>query len=332
MSRVISKSIIALAVFSAFLSTNALAQGPLTPTGAPAATMKTLEQVEPRTPISSVPYSINVSGSYYLTTNLTAGSGENGINVNADNVTIDLNGFTLIGSGGDSGHGIYMEGTWDNVWIRNGDIRNWQGDSAYGIRALGNNVRIRDIDVLSNQYGIYVEDNSIIQDCIAFTNLHNGIETDDNCQVYDCTAIGNSGDGFKLDDDCSISRCTAKYNKYNGIEIGNDGIVTDCAIIENGRDGLNASASCQITGNRSTGHQSYSGIVVYLTGSRIDGNTVIDNAIGIKVTSTNNLIIRNMASDNTISNFNIVAGNKDAQVLTPGTGFTSTDPWANFSF
>ena len=46
------------------------AQGSLTPPGAPAETMKTLEQVEPRTPVSSLPFTITQSGSYYLTTTL----------------------------------------------------------------------------------------------------------------------------------------------------------------------------------------------------------------------------------------------------------------------
>jgi hypothetical protein len=52
---------------------------------------KTLNNVEPRTPISSLPYTISAAGSYYLTGNLTADA--NGILVDANNVTIDLAGF-----------------------------------------------------------------------------------------------------------------------------------------------------------------------------------------------------------------------------------------------
>ncbi len=74
------------------------AQGNLTPPGAPAPTMKTLDQIdaklEKRTPISSLPFTISQSGSYYLTGNL---SGTSGINVNVGNVVIDLNGFDLRG-------------------------------------------------------------------------------------------------------------------------------------------------------------------------------------------------------------------------------------------
>ncbi len=49
----------------------AIAQGPLTPPGAPAPTMKTLDQVEVRTPITNLPYTITQPGSYYLIANLT---------------------------------------------------------------------------------------------------------------------------------------------------------------------------------------------------------------------------------------------------------------------
>src|SRR5438128_1786300 len=72
------------------------AQGSLTPPGAPAPAMKTLAQIEPRTPISSLPYFIGQSGSYYLTDNFSVGAGQDyGIFISANNVTIDLNGFTI---------------------------------------------------------------------------------------------------------------------------------------------------------------------------------------------------------------------------------------------
>src|SRR4030095_6606576 len=71
----------------------ALAQGPLTPPGAAAPTMKTLDQLEPRTPISTLPFTISSPGSYYVTSNLTGVAGQHGITINADNVTLDLGGF-----------------------------------------------------------------------------------------------------------------------------------------------------------------------------------------------------------------------------------------------
>ena len=57
--------------------------------------MKTADQIEPRTPISSAPYTITNPGSYYLTTNLIVYN-TNGITISASCVTLDLNGFAII--------------------------------------------------------------------------------------------------------------------------------------------------------------------------------------------------------------------------------------------
>jgi hypothetical protein len=89
-------------LFSAFVIISTLntplstvfAQGSLTPPGAPAPTMKTLDQIQPRTIISSAPFTITQPGSYYLTTNLSVNSGD-AIDINTNQVTIDLNGFTI---------------------------------------------------------------------------------------------------------------------------------------------------------------------------------------------------------------------------------------------
>ena len=94
------KTKIKLAALTLILSTINLplstihAQGSLTPPGAPAPTMKSLAQIEPRTPISSAPFTISVPGSYYLTTNVTVSAGD-AIIIAANNVTLDLNGFTI---------------------------------------------------------------------------------------------------------------------------------------------------------------------------------------------------------------------------------------------
>lgn len=105
-----------------------LAQGDLVPpAGPPAPTMKTLGQLEPRIPISNLPYTIKDSGSYYLTGNLA--STTNGIVIHADNVTLDLMGFTLSGDGGAESNGIHVEGSSGNerynLVIKGG----WSADS-----------------------------------------------------------------------------------------------------------------------------------------------------------------------------------------------------------
>src|SRR6516164_6192771 len=73
------------------------AAGPLTPPGAPAPTMKSLQEIEPRTLIASLPYTITNSGSYYLSNNLTVATGD-AITISTNGVTLDLNGFTITSS------------------------------------------------------------------------------------------------------------------------------------------------------------------------------------------------------------------------------------------
>jgi hypothetical protein len=98
------------------------AQGSLTPPGAPAPAMKTLAQLEPRTPISSVPFTINVPGSYYLTTNVSVSSGA-ALTIAANNVALDLKGFTISSTENPPSTSVgVLLGSVTNVAVMNGSI------------------------------------------------------------------------------------------------------------------------------------------------------------------------------------------------------------------
>jgi len=120
------------------LRLSALAQGQLNPPGAPAPTFKTLTQVEPRYPISDFQTNLTLPGSYYLVTNLFSGANANdaiNIRTNVHDITIDLNGFSIISTnpaGGASPVGVRIsQGT--NIVIRNGQFLGFDR----GIRAEG---------------------------------------------------------------------------------------------------------------------------------------------------------------------------------------------------
>ena len=156
------------------------AQGNLTPPGAPAPTMKSLDQIEPRTPVDAAHtpgngvagFIITQPGSYYLTTNIVGVSGKRGIQIQANNVTLDLNGFSLSGVSG-AFQGIYFPfATMTNVMVYNGIISGWTG----GIYQLGPNGMLERLDVSGNAGdGIYCSDGCLIRGCTINGNGQNGI-------------------------------------------------------------------------------------------------------------------------------------------------------------
>jgi parallel beta-helix repeat protein len=86
-------------------------------------------------PIPELPYIINEPGSYCLTQNLThTDRYTNAIEITADNVTIDLGGYSLIGpttAYNETCNGIYMDMR-KNVEIRNGTITNFPYMGIFG--------------------------------------------------------------------------------------------------------------------------------------------------------------------------------------------------------
>ena len=326
---------------------NLFAQGNLTPPGAPAPTMITLSQIEPRTPISSLPYTITNPGSYYLTANLTGISGSDGIIIKTNDVTLDLKGFTLRGVPG-SDNGINVLSPVRNIAIRNGVLEAWGTDgvnayngyggvleglrvsncSALGIYA-GDNWTVETCFASGNTgQGIYVANNSTIRDCTVKNNGNAGIVTSGiNCVISSCEASGSPG-GFSLASYCIIQDCAASGNT-NGILVLIACTIKNCNTCGNTSDGIYIVGNdCQVVGNTCSGNGKY-GIEIYGNANRVDGNVVSDNtSYGINADNLNvtNCITRNLSAG---AGYGGYPGNKDyAPIQSPTNSVAS--PWANF--
>jgi hypothetical protein len=135
------KTHLKLAALALLLSTinyqlsTCFAQGSLAPPGAPAPTMKSLAQIEPRSPISLVPFTISVPGSYYLTTNVTT-TVSNAIVIAANGVTLDLNGFSIsstVANAANGGTAIVLAGSLSDYGVFATSVAN----TCYGLSATG---------------------------------------------------------------------------------------------------------------------------------------------------------------------------------------------------
>lgn len=325
------------------------------PPGPPTPTMKTLEQVEPRTIIDTLPYTISVRGSYYLTSNLAGLPGNDGITINASDVTIDLNGFTLIGSA-TTRSAITVAGvTHRNITIRNGNIESW-GD--HGVDTFGaENTRLDSLSVVSNgDYGLFLGPRTIVTNCQASNNGVSGIYSTGPCRITNCTASENGNFGIEAYNAAVISHCVADSN-VSGISCtfgtvsdcaargstGGDGfvvehsVISNCTASNNAANGIVANASNIVENNICSVHANGAGIFVpNFNGAQnlIQGNNCSQNDVGIDVEGTDNVIARNMSGANVgvgvpSANYDIVAGN---DVGTIGTAAGAVNPWSNVEY
>ena len=259
--------------------------GDLEPPAAPASTMKTLDEVEPRIPIpaSATPvasFAINSPGSYYLTGDRR--SSMNGIEVNADNVTIDLMGHSLIGQGVGAYSGIYMDGR-SNVEIKNGTIRNFGGAGITEQSADGNNHRVINVRVIDNGQalgaysGIFLMgSNNLVKDCIVDTNNGDGISVyGKGSRIIGNTCLYNSYKGIYAVLDNSVTGNTCNNNGDDGIYVGTGSSVTDNTCFGNSDDGIYVGTGSSVIGNTARYNDKWG---IYLGGNNlVDQNSATNN-------------------------------------------------------
>ena len=310
--------------------------------------------------LCQIPQHVPWPAAIRLAGTLTGIRNTNGITIASDDVTIDLNDHSIIGVPF-ALDGIRVEGIRTNITVRNGSIRNWPGDGVDASSAV--NSQLRNVNsARNNGVGLRLGEGGLISGCAARTNLSDGIVASPGCRVVDCSASRNGSEGLIVGagstiEGCasfensnsgiiaglgsSIVNCTAYSNGTNGISVVNTGLpiaspnssqISGCVARLNAGNGIQVGSRCQIINNNCSGN-TFAGISVLGSGNRIDSNHATGGQRGLHVTGTDNLIVRNSVQGAAVLSYDTAAGNHQAALITsPGLGFASASPWANFSF
>ncbi|HZW08786.1 MAG TPA: right-handed parallel beta-helix repeat-containing protein [Phycisphaerales bacterium] len=305
----------------------ARAAGPVDPPAGPVvSTMKPLTDVEPRTALNATNtpgdsdsmFRITKPGSYYLTGDLAVAPGKRGIEIDADNVTLDLSGFTI--SGGE--RGVTSGAKRSMIEVRNGAFADG-GAAIFFDEALGVRITVRDVRVSGmSTTGIRLPESSEVLGCrlydIAGTGIimggdgvvrdteiglaAGGIIAGSGAQLSHCRTISVDTKGFILDAGSIVESCTALSSGSDGFDVGGFGSrLTGCTAAANSGRGFVLSHENQLEGciadrNGSAGIQAGEASVVRSCTARHNGTQGI--VIGTNSVLTDSYATLNGASGN----------------------------------
>lgn len=227
------------------------------------------------------PVTISQPGSYRLTGNLVVpDANTNGIQITADNVTLDLNGFSIIGPvvctsspttcpAAGSGRGVAAGNDQTlgprGVRVKNGSVR---GMGNLGIFMTSEGGFVERVNADSNAGGGILVAGTVI----ASAATHNGSFGILAITVRDCTATDNTGDGIVLDGSGGVGTGNiASFNGGRGMFVPN-GTAANNTIVRNNSFGI--STTCP---------------------SSIVGNTIVSNTLGTIDTNRDGCVLANNA-------------------------------------
>ncbi len=295
--------------------------------------MKSLDQIEPHTAITSLPITISTPGSYYLTGNLTATADGSAITIAADNVTIDLNRFILSGGNTGTRRGIDVPAARKNLCVRNGTLTGWTnyaisasnitGGVYESLRFTGNLNPAGSVIALSSGSGANVRacvatgnagvpfaaiiliDGGVISECTVSSNTGTGIITGTGCTILNSTTSGNSNFGIAAGRTNTVANCTANDNGYIGIYAFGGTTVVDCSVSGNyigiATAGANTISRCTASSNVMSGLSVFDNCQV--TGcTAVNNNTSSTSGeAGIKVVGNGSRIDSNHLANNSFA-------------------------------
>lgn len=249
---------------------------------------------ENRVEISAIPYGITEPGSYVLTQDLVLPveqAGSDGITIAASYVSLDLNGFALLGSdatfstpntnanpigqggrGGDDG--IAISGDRAGLQVFNGTIANWGGKGVAGFG--GRDVIYQRLRIINNgDIGLRGGIGAVISEVTAFFNGGSGIHSDHASVITDSTAQQNGDNGIQTATGGTVSRSSAYNNFGDGVDVGQGSTVTSVSARDNRVFGFDLAKGSTI--ERSSAYDNGCHGIDAITAGLVRGNVVTNN-------------------------------------------------------
>ena len=244
------------------------------------------------------PVTLDSAGSYQLTGNLDIGAAI-GVQITADDVTLDLNGFVISGPGGtnSANDGVNSSGT--NTSVKNGTIRSVQGDGvscgvsctvervrimsagSNGIAAGGNAAIRNNLIVDASSIGIVCGRASLVTDNVVQNPGSIGLFLTAGRTGARSNVIENAGnDGIHARSSALLVNNISTQSTGNGIAAKNGSNVVSNVSSFNGERGIHFDSD----------HQGAT------QASMARGNTVYDNDGGVYVSN----LARGVITDNSI--------------------------------
>jgi len=255
---------------------------------------------------SGFPVTISVPGSYRLTSNLFVPPNLSAIDITADGVTLDLNGFEVVGPVSCSPScpspipvaGILSSG--NRIHVRNGTVRGFGGWGVFFAVFVSDN-RVDHVYVTSNAAdGIFGREGMIVEGSIAVQNGAAGISVGSNSLVQGCMATGNVSAGISTSGPAVVVGNAVSSNGANGIDAAAGSVIRENAAIGNS-DGISADGGL-VTQNVAAANVG-NGIRVFVGGLANENVVNTNSASGI-VADSGSSVQGNTAYSNALDGFN----------------------------
>ena len=215
-----------------------------------------------------IPLTIDTPGSYIVVEDLAHTNAGDGIKIETNNVTLDLNGFRLFGGAStvsDDGISIPFG---RNIEVRNGTVSGFGGngiDASNTINCVFRDLRLIDnyhdgirigrgsllIDTVAGRngvrfdmpnqgagVGIRVLHGTLVKNCTAYGSLEHGIVAASAAAIIDSILQANRHDGIHGGQGVLFRGINSYGNVGEGFEIEGGSIVAECVVAQNIDDGI----------------------------------------------------------------------------------------------